>query len=64
MALGVSGLADWRLAGVLVAGGLVGSMVGARAAKRLAAHKGALNLVLATMIVLVALAMLARQLIH
>jgi hypothetical protein len=37
-------------------------MIGARAAKRLAAHKGALNLVLATMIVLVALAMLARQL--
>jgi uncharacterized membrane protein YfcA len=47
---------------LLVAGGLVGSMIGARAAKRLAAHKGALNLVLATMIVLVALAMLARQL--
>jgi uncharacterized protein len=56
-----SGLVDWPLAGMLVAGGLVGSMFGARAAKRLAAHKGALNAVLATMIVLVALAMLARQ---
>ena len=60
----LSGLVDWRLAGMLVAGGLVGGMVGARAARRLAAHKGALNLVLATMIALVALAMLARQLIR
>jgi len=57
-----SGLVDWRLAGILIAGGLAGSMVGARAARRLAAHKGAMNILFATMIVLVALAMLAREL--
>ena len=37
-------------------------MVGARAAMRLAARKGAMNIVFATMIILVALAMLAREL--
>jgi hypothetical protein len=57
-----SGLVDWRLAARLIAGGLAGSMFGARAAMRLAAHKGAMNIVFATMIILVALAMLAREL--
>jgi len=56
-----SGLVDWGLAAILIAGGLAGSMVGARAAMRLAAHKGAMNIVFATMIILVALAMLARE---
>ena len=36
-------------------------MVGARAATRLAAHKGAMNVIFATMVILVALAMLARK---
>ena len=57
-----SGLIDWKLAGMLVAGGLAGSIVGARAATLLAARKGVMNIVFATMIVLVALAMLAREL--
>ena len=57
-----SGLVDWGLAGILIAGGLAGSMVGARAAIRLAAHKDEMNIIFATMIILVALAMLAREL--
>jgi uncharacterized membrane protein YfcA len=57
-----SGLVDWRLAAMLIAGGLAGSIVGARAAMRLAAHKGAMNVIFATMIIFVALAMLAHEL--
>jgi uncharacterized membrane protein YfcA len=56
-----SGLVDWRLAGVLIAGGVAGSLVGARAAPRLAARKGAMNVGFAIMIGVIAVAMLARE---
>ena len=36
-----SGLVDWGLAGMLIAGSLAGSLVGARTALRLAACTGA-----------------------
>lgn len=55
-----SGLVDWTLAAVFIAGGVVGSLAGTRLATRLAARKGALNTVLAGLIVVVALYMLVR----
>ncbi len=38
-----SGLIDWPLAAVFIAGGVVGGVVGARVAKRLSSKKGLLN---------------------
>lgn len=55
-----SGLVDWVLAGVFIAGGAVGSLFGTRVATQLAGKRGALNLVLASLIVVVALYMLLR----
>ena len=57
-----SGLVDWGFAGLLIVGGFVGSLAGARAAWRLAARKGVMNAAFAAMIALVAVAMLAREL--
>ena len=53
-----SGLIAWALAAAFVAGGAVGGVIGTRVAIRLADRKGALNLVLAGLIVVVALYML------
>jgi uncharacterized membrane protein YfcA len=55
-----SGLVHWPLAAVFIGGGAVGSLVGARLATRLADRKGALDLALAGLIVVVALYMLFR----
>ena len=55
-----SGLISWTLAGAFIGGGVVGSLAGTRVAVRLADRKGALNLVLAALITLVALYMLYR----
>jgi uncharacterized membrane protein YfcA len=55
-----SGLIDWPLAATFIAGGTVGSLLGTWMARRLADCKGALNLVLACLIVVVALYMLYR----
>jgi uncharacterized membrane protein YfcA len=55
-----SGLVLWPLAAAFVVGGAVGSVLGTRAATRLADRKGLLNLVLAALIVVVALYMLIR----
>jgi len=55
-----SGLIDWPVAATFIGGGAVGSLLGTRVARRLAARKGALNLVLACLIVVVALYMLYR----
>ena len=56
-----SGLVDWTLAGLFIAGGVAGGLVGARSAQGLAGKKGALNTVFAALIVAVALYMLARS---
>lgn len=53
-----SGLINWPVAATFVLGGALGSSAGTRAAIRLADSKGALNLILATLIVSVALYML------
>jgi uncharacterized protein len=56
-----SGLIDWALAAVFIVGGLIGGALGARAAVKLSARRGRLNLVFAGLIVIVALYMLYRS---
>ena len=57
-----SGLISWGLAGLFIAGGIVGGLLGTRSARHLSARRGALNIVFATVIIAVALYMLARNL--
>jgi uncharacterized membrane protein YfcA len=57
-----SGLISWGLAGLFIAGGIVGGLIGTRSARRLSARRGALNIVFAAVIIAVALYMLARNL--
>ena len=57
-----SGLISWSLAGLFIAGGLVGGLIGTRSARQLAARRGALNIVFAAVIIAVALYMLVRSL--
>jgi uncharacterized membrane protein YfcA len=56
----LSGLVDWPLAGVFIAGGVLGSVIGTTTAKRLAGTAGRLTSVFATLILLVAVYMLWR----
>jgi uncharacterized membrane protein YfcA len=56
-----SGLVSWALAGLFVAGGILGGLAGTRAARHLAERRGALNIVFAVVIIAVALYMLARN---
>src|ERR1700716_1077297 len=55
-----SGLISWGLAGLFVAGGIAGGLLGTRLARHLSARRGALNIVFAAVIIAVALYMLAR----
>jgi uncharacterized protein len=55
-----SGLISWGLAGLFIAGGIVGGLIGTRSARLLSVRRGALNIVFATVIIAVALYMLAR----
>src|ERR1700712_561620 len=57
-----SGLISWNLAALFIAGGIVGGLLGTRSARALADRRGALNVVFAAVIILVALYMLARNL--
>jgi uncharacterized membrane protein YfcA len=57
-----SGLISWQLAGLFIAGGLVGGLIGTGLARSLSAQRGALNIVFASVIILVALYMLTRNL--
>jgi uncharacterized membrane protein YfcA len=57
-----SGLIFWKLAGLFVAGGIAGGLIGTRSARLLADRRGALNIVFAAVIIAVALYMLARNL--
>jgi uncharacterized membrane protein YfcA len=58
-----SDLVDFRLATVFILGGVFGGLAGGRAAKVLGARRGALNMVFAGIIVVVAIYMLARSLL-
>ncbi|HYI28837.1 MAG TPA: sulfite exporter TauE/SafE family protein [Bradyrhizobium sp.] len=57
-----SGLISWGLAGLFVAGGIAGGLLGTRSARLLSERRGALNIVFAAVIIAVALYMLARNL--
>src|SRR5947209_4448169 len=57
-----SGLISWGLAALLVAGGIAGGLAGTYSAQHLSERRGALNIVFAAVIILVALYMLARNL--
>jgi uncharacterized membrane protein YfcA len=57
-----SGLISWKLAGLFVAGGIAGGLIGTRSARLLADRRGALNIVFSVVIIAVALYMLARNL--
>ena len=56
-----SHLVSWGLAGLFIAGGIVGGMIGTRSARHLSERRGALNIVFAAVIIAVALYMLARN---
>jgi len=56
-----SGLISWGLAGLFIAGGIGGGLIGTRSALLLSARRGALNIVFAAVIIAVALYMLARN---
>jgi uncharacterized membrane protein YfcA len=58
----VSGLVDWRVAVEFIGGGIVGGWLGAMGAGKLARTRGALNLIFAGVIVVVALFMLYESL--
>jgi uncharacterized membrane protein YfcA len=59
-----SGLIAWDLAGLFIAGGIAGGLAGTSLARRLSVRRGALNVVFASVIVAVALYMLARSLLQ
>jgi uncharacterized protein len=57
-----SGLISWQLAGLFIAGGVVGGLIGTKSARSLSMRRGALNIVFAAVIVAVAIYMLVRNL--
>jgi uncharacterized membrane protein YfcA len=57
-----SGLISWGLAGLFIAGGICGGLIGTRLARLLADRRGALNVLFAAVIIVVALYMLLRSL--
>jgi uncharacterized membrane protein YfcA len=57
-----SGLISWGSAGLFVAGGIAGGLLGTRLARLASARRGVLNTVFAVVIIAVALYMLARNL--
>ena len=59
-----SGLIDWPLVGLVVAGGLAGSIAGARANAQLAGNKRLLTQVFASAVILVGALVVARGLPH
>ncbi len=55
-----SGLIDWRLASLVVAGGVAGTMIGARASPKLWQRKGVLNGTFAAVVIAVGIYVAAR----
>ena len=59
----ISGLIDWPIAGLFVMGGLLGGAGGARLGRALAGRKRALNVVFATLVIVVGIYIVARGLL-
>ncbi len=59
-----SGLVAWDLAGLFIAGGVLGGLFGTWSARRLSERRGALNVVFSVVSTSVALYMLTRSLLH
>jgi hypothetical protein len=57
-----SGLISWGLAGLFIAGGIAGGLIGTKSARYLSERRGALNTVFSAVIIVVALYMLVRTL--
>src|SRR6201996_5867038 len=57
-----SDLVSWPLAGVFIAGGFAGGLLGTRLARSLSSRRGVLNVVFAFVVIVVALYMLTRNL--
>lgn len=57
----MAGLVDWGVAGLFIGGGLLGSLAGTRAGRRLASKRGVLTKLFAGLIIVVAAYMLARS---
>lgn len=57
-----SGLVNWPLAGIFVAGGILGGLAGVHAARHLAGRRGMLNVVFAAIIICVGVYMLVHSL--
>ena len=49
----ISGLVDWRIAGLFIAGGIAGGLLGTFAGSRLASRKGTLAMVFAVFVILI-----------
>lgn len=49
----ISGLVDWRIAGLFIAGGVAGGLLGTFAGSRLASRKGTLAMVFAVFVILI-----------
>ena len=58
-----SGLVSWELAGLFIAGGFSGGLIGTRLGRILSEQRGVLNVVFAVVIIVVAVYMLARNLL-
>ena len=56
-----SGLVSWGLAALFIAGGVAGGLAGTRSARHLSERRGALNIVFAVIIIVVAAYMLAHN---
>lgn len=59
-----SGLIDWPVALVFIAGGVTGGWVGIRLATRLAGQRGVLSRIFAALVILVAVYMVVRTLVY
>lgn len=57
----LNGLIDWRIAGLFIAGGVLGGLIGAHFGARLVERKGALQRIFACVVFAVALYMLAHS---
>jgi hypothetical protein len=59
----VSGLVDWPLAGLFIAGGALGGLAGIKLATRLAGHKHALTRTFSGVVIAVGLYVIARSIV-